>query len=189
MKTLYLGAWQPEYFNQHGELANVKVLQFWLTLSNIDSEIVAVESLAQTKRVDLMLVGDASRAAIRHFQGELSEIAGYAAEVESAPRTLVLGKSFECVAERVLDEPLLPSERVSEVREFSTEHGIVRGYLNTKYEPVGIVSKRQLLGSSLHGPILASSPQLRELILQEFGAGRSGRPQQVAGLEKLLGWT
>lgn len=187
---LRLGAWQPKYFNQNGELANIKVLITWLAFCGIRAEFVPLLTPRDSAEVDFVLVGDAGRAAIRNFNPELLIVAERVLESESKPTALFLGKAFESVSAQAFGLDLAAASRVSEFSEFDSEYGKVRGYLNSRLEPVGLVRFERLWGSSLHGPILASSPGLRLEILKRLGLGEGepGAPEGLAALERTLGW-
>lgn len=187
---LRLGAWQPQYFNQNGELANIKVLMTWLAFSGIRSKFVPLLAPQEAAKVDFVLVGDAGRAAIRHFKAELQMVSEKVSDSKTSATALYLGKAFESVAAEAFGLSLATAPRVSEFSEFDTEYGRVRGYLNSRLEPVGLVRRERLWGSSLHGPILASSSGLRATLLTQLGVHSEDEraPAELVALENVLGW-
>ncbi|MEY3029037.1 MAG: hypothetical protein RL198_434 [Actinomycetota bacterium] len=191
MSTIQLGAWQPTYFNQNGELANVKVLEAWLRLMGIKARFTEVNSPYQTEQLDFLLVGDAGRAAISHFSTDLSRLGEQLKQSDKGPVALFLGKSFEATALQVFGIELSPTPRVSEFREFESNLGSVRGYLNSKLEAVPLTNRGRLFGSSLHGPILASSPLLRQRVLSLLAMNEMAMLSlgpAFAASERELGW-
>ena len=58
-----LGTFKPDFFNQNGDQANLEVLGKQLMWRGIDCQVTE----GNLQSVDLLLVGDASRAAMREF--------------------------------------------------------------------------------------------------------------------------
>lgn len=191
MRALRLGAWQPQFFNQNGECANLAVLSHWLSLAGIEVKIASIEERSQLASLDFLVVGDAGRAAVRQFGTELTALAVERAGSTSGPLAMFFGKSFELVAGTVVGEPLPEVERVSDFQALATEWGTVRGYLNSRLKPMGLLQAGRFLGTSLHGPVLASSPQLRAEILKALvgeEVKNGGGDVLVLELEEALGW-
>ena len=191
MSQIRIGAWQPRYFNQNGELANTVVIATWLKALGKDSSFTPIESEAGVTELDFLLIGDAGRAAIRQYQTQLVSLVRQLEQSDSGPLVLILGKSFEVVAEPIFGLRLEAIQRLSEFREYDSDLGILRGYLNTKLKPVPIASQGRLLGSSLHGPVLASSPNLRMHVVERMGVSAvsdATMGNDFERYERQLGW-
>lgn len=161
-----LSSFKPEFFNNNGDQGNLEVLECQLDWRGVSFNTDNQDFVS----ADFLLVGDASRAVIRHFDKELLELAPVLEE--RLPRglpTLLVGSAFEFYAGRITGLPALKT--ISRASEFRTveQSGIeAYGYRNSEVDQDLFLSGA-FVGTTLYGPVLAKSPQLLSLILRTMG--------------------
>lgn len=155
MKTLY--SFQPAYFNQNGDQANIEVLEF---------ATGAKFSNVLNSSADFVIIGDASRAAMREFEPSLLELVpAIAARFDSGLPTLVIGSSYEFFASKIMTMPTLTyGPRVSAFVEVQNQDQRVVGYQNTELQNPKFVLRGAFIGTVLFGPLLAKNPAVIEII-------------------------
>ena len=154
-----LYTFHPEHFNNNGDQGNVEVLAAELTAALVEFEFV--ESVAEA---DFVLIGDASRAAMRHYTGELEALRPAMRERFQFGRpTLVVGSSYEFLA----SEFGLISSQVHRRSEFF--HGDYFGYRNTDKDLPAVTRNGEFIATSLYGPFLAKNPRSLTEILASLG--------------------
>lgn len=165
-------SFQPEYFNNNGDQGNIQVLETEIAVRGGQWERVSEIGAA-----DFVLVGDASRAAMREFQPELEELREVLKARYAAMRpTLVVGSSYEFFAADLgLRAKLMPRKS-----EFVESDGVF-GYRNTDQDLPVLTRHGLFLATSLFGPLLAKNPGLLEELLTDLGL-----PGQLD--EKKLEW-
>lgn len=179
-----LGTFRPEFFNQNGDQANLEVLGMQLMWRGIDCQVTE----ANLQSVDFLLVGDASRAAMREFEGELKALIPVLAErLHDGLPTLLVGSSHEYFSGKVPGLPALSrASRASEFREVTASGVTAFGYRNSEivedlYIDQGFVS------TTLFGPVLAKSPEVLELVLGRLGVTEPLPADVAAELAELVG--
>lgn len=154
-----LYTFHPEHFNNNGDQGNVEVLAAELTAALVEFEFV--ESVAEA---DFVLIGDASRAAMRHYTGELEALRPAMRERFQFGRpTLVVGSSYEFLA----SEFGLISSQVHRRSEFFD--GDYFGYRNTDKDLPAVTRNGEFIATSLYGPFLAKNPRSLTEILASLG--------------------
>ena len=154
-----LYTFHPEHFNNNGDQGNIEVLAAELTAALVEFEFV--ESVAEA---DFVLIGDASRAAMRHYTGELEALRPAMRERFQFGRpTLVVGSSYEFLA----SEFGLISSQVPRRSEFFD--GDYFGYRNTDKDLPTVTRNGEFIATSLYGPFLAKNPRSLTEILASLG--------------------
>jgi CobQ-like glutamine amidotransferase family enzyme len=155
-------SFMPEFFNNNGDQGNLEALAYFTRAEIIHADI---------EKADLVLFGDASRAAMRKFETELlSHVAEIEARLASGAPTLLIGSSFEYFATRVKGMPALRyGERVSEFRTVEAWGLSVRGYRNSELVSPDVFASGNFVGTTLFGPVLAKNPALLESFAKALG--------------------
>ena len=127
-------------------------------------------SSTQFESADFLLVGDASRAAMRQFEKELADMVPLLeSRLAQGSATLLVGSAFEFFCSRVEGLPAL--RFVARASEFRTvREGVVEafGYRNSQSDR-DLFASGAFVGTTLFGPVLAKSPELLALILESMG--------------------
>ncbi len=161
-----LASFRPEFFNQNGDQANLEVVGMQLMWRGIECEV----SDKDFDEADFLLIGDASRAAMREFGPELEILAPLLAErLEAGLPTLLVGSAHEFFSGKLPGFPeLAKTKRSSEFRELNAYGLNVFGYRNS--EAVGdFFASGAFVSTTLFGPVLAKSPDLLNLVLDRLG--------------------
>ena len=169
---------QPEYFNNNGDQGNLEALAHF-TKQPLDS--VGINEAA------FVLVGDASRAAMRHFLVELDEILPTLQHrLENSLPTLIIGSSFEYFSGRLSGMPKpVHGERVSEFRTAKSDGVEASGYRNSTLVSQDLFIRGAFVGTTLFGPVLAKSPQLLRRITDALGLSVSMTTQEKEWISKI----
>lgn len=151
MTTVF--SFEPEYFNQNGDQGNLEVLEH-ATSQRFTRSL--------DPSADLLIVGDASRAAMRRFSSELLALQPHVeARLEQGRPTLLVGSSFEFYSENSELLPgLLRGPRVSKFVKVNHAGSEVVGYRNSEVVDSELFVRGAFVGTLLFGPILAKNPDL-----------------------------
>lgn len=153
-------SFQPEYFNNNGDQGNLELLRTLLRRQGSDYKFTA-----KLQDADFALFGDASIAAMEHFDAELRDLQEQlVARHDAGAPTLLVGSSYEFFA------PMLgftgnPRPRRSE---FVISNGIF-GYRNSDKDLPVFHRHEMFWGTQLFGPILAKNPILTAELLDALG--------------------
>jgi len=150
-------SFRPEYFNQNGDQGNLEVLEYVT-----GRRLTRIADPA----ADFVVVGDASRAAIREFGPELLALQPQIEErLEQGRPTLLVGSSFEFYSDRSEMLPKLSrGPRVSKfVKVGHAGHEVV-GYRNSDVVDSDLYIRGAFLGTLLFGPLLAKNLDLLSII-------------------------
>lgn len=155
-------SFQPEFFNQNGDQANIEVLEF-ATATKLNRVASAT--------ADLVVIGDASNAAMREFETSLLQLVPSISErFDAGLPTLVIGSSYEFFASRILTMPALTyGPRVSAFVEVQNHDQRVVGYQNTDLQSPKFVLRGAFIGTVLFGPLLAKNPEILEVVAVRLG--------------------
>jgi CobQ-like glutamine amidotransferase family enzyme len=180
--VITLSTFRPEYFNNNGDQGNIEVLERQLSWRGVP---VATTSVG-FESADFLLIGDASRAAMRHFESELLALGPLLqGRLAQGLPTLLVGSAFEFFSRKVQGLPALESiERVSEFRSARAAQIEGFGYRNSDSDRDLFVSGG-FIGTTLFGPILAKSPEALSLILESLGV-KQELPEQISSELDLL---
>ena len=158
MTTAY--SFRPEYFNNNGDQGNIEALEHF-TLSKF--------APGEIDNADLVLIGDASRAAMREFSNELESLTEpLQRRLDTGAPTLIVGSSYEFFCPRLNGMPKLAfGPRVSEFRTIEAFGMQVKGYRNSEVQNEDLFVKGLFVGTTLFGPVLAKNLKLA----QKFATG------------------
>lgn len=153
-------SFQPEYFNNNGDQGNLLVLEWELAACGSEIELVS-----DIDSADFVLFGDASRAAMRHFEQELEQLRpAVAARWLSAKPTLVVGSCYEFFA----SELGLSLKRGTRYSGFVTANDDF-GYQNSDGDLPAVHANGGFIATNLFGPFLAKNPHRLQQLCGELG--------------------
>lgn len=158
---------QAEHFNNNGDQGNLELIE---KLAARQRCSVTHLGPSQIANADFVLIGDASRAAIRFYEPGLRNLSeGLALRRQNGRPTLLVGSSYEFFAKDLgLAEPN-PVKRQSDfvVTEFAGEK--VVGYQNSDNDLPVLQVEGSFIATKLYGPVLAINPNLLERISSGLG--------------------
>lgn len=154
-------SFEPEYFNQNGDQGNLEVLEYATSKKFL---------VTSNPEADLMLIGDASRAAIRHFTPELTKLQpAIEARLKNGLPTLLVGSSYEFYASQSEFLPkLAKGHRVSKFVKVDYAGSRVVGYRNSEVLDSELLVRGGFVGTLLFGPLLAKNPDLLKLFTDQL---------------------
>ena len=169
MTTVY--SFRPEYFNNNGDQGNLEALEHFTRTKFAPGEIATA---------DWVLIGDASRAAMREFAYELEGLTEpIELRLEAGAPTLIVGSSYEFFCSRLNGMPKLTfGPRVSEFRTVEALGAQVKGYRNTEVRDDDLFVKGLFVGTTLFGPVLAKNLKLAEMFATGLGLEMSVSEEQ-----------
>jgi CobQ-like glutamine amidotransferase family enzyme len=165
----------PEHFNNNGDQGNMEVLS---------AELAAVraphKAISEIDSADFVLLGDASRAAMRHYEKELEGLRPLVRErFAQGLATLLVGSCYEFFA----------SDLGLELRPVARRSGFVAGeyfgYRNTEYDLKPVTRNGLFVATSLYGPFLAKNPGYLSELLIGLGANPELKPERLLWIEKI----
>lgn len=164
---LKIVSFTAEHFNNNGDQGNLEVIKFALDSIGVDYD---EQGPSQISSADFVLVGDASRAAIRFYQPGLEALVPALAErLKNGAPTLLVGSSYEFLAPLLgLGEPQIV-ERVSDFACVDYAGGQVVGYQNSDTDLPVFQITGCFVATKLFGPVLAKNPELLSIILAGVG--------------------
>lgn len=169
----------PDHLNLNGDRGNLLVLQRRLEWAEIEVTVSSYQAGGSLggQAPDFVLLGHGSPAAWRQIYADLARIAPTLQTwIDGSTQMLAVSSGFAALHGLLSG---LPSEvnkvpRISkfEVAEFADEQ--IVGYKNTDLDLPTIERFGNLIGTVLHGPLLAKNPKLSEEILSGIlGNGQS----------------
>jgi CobQ-like glutamine amidotransferase family enzyme len=172
----------PEHLNLNGDLANVLVLRRQFEMRGYEVEVQPIrKGDPLPESFDFFLLGHGSAAAWQDIRDDLKRVLPL---LKNATDRLVSGmvvaSGFENSAKILFGLESATRSRRSEFAIAEVGGHEVLGYVNSESDlPVAIWSKN-ILGTLLHGPVLAKNPQL----ISDFIANIcSRRSEQIRPLE------
>jgi CobQ-like glutamine amidotransferase family enzyme len=180
----------PDHLNLNGDRGNLLVLQRRLEWAALEVEVSSYrpgESLGG-KAPDFVLLGHGSAAAWRQIYADLARIAPTLQTwIDGSTQMLAVSSGFAALHGllRGLPTEVNKVSRISkfEVAEFSDIQ--VVGYKNTDLDLPTIERFENLIGTVLHGPILAKNAELSDEILNSMlRNGQLGNFELTASLKK-----
>lgn len=176
-----LTSYRPEFFNNNADQGNLLVLQRQLQWRGIASEVVPFDP-----RADFVLLGDGSRAAMRHFESELIELVpALQSRLERGLPTLLVGSMHEFLLPLVIGKQLERGNRSSEFRTVNADGVSAYGYRNTDVL-LDLFVSGAFISTTLFGPVLAKSPELLNLVLEAMGVKDPLAPELANEIDDLL---
>ena len=182
----------PEHLNLNGDRGNLLVLQRRLEWAQVPVQAFvhrAGQPLPAT-RPDFVLLGHGSSAAWRQVYGDLSRIVPQLEQwMNEGTQVLAVSSGFAALHGLVkgLPSSIDRRERVSKFVEVSIGEQSVVGYLNSDLELEPFVHDENLIGTLLHGPVLAKNVLLADEIIEKFLVAKPELVQtlQVEKFEKV----
>lgn len=163
----------PEHLNLNGDRGNLLILQRRLEWASIPVQYFTHRAgqPLPTTRPDFVLLGHGSPAAWRQIYADLARCAS-TLEDWLAPGTQMLAVSSGFAALHGLFSALPVSvDRIERTSKFVAEqyetHELV-GYLNSDLQLPNLRIESNLIGSNLHGPLLAKNVWLADAIIAKF---------------------
>jgi CobQ-like glutamine amidotransferase family enzyme len=163
----------PNHLNLNGDAGNLLILQRRAQWGGIAVELQTIEpgQALPAQRPDVVLVGHGSAAAWRQAYPAL-KLAAPTLEQWMLEGTAVIAISSGFAALHGLI-PELPTqvskvERVSNFVVESYEDQVLAGYKNTDLDLPNLLIDGNLIGSLLHGPVMAKSSWLADRILAKI---------------------
>lgn len=162
----------PDRLNLNGDQANVFVLQQRLAWQGVESEVVAIDSLAALQGQELagkfLLIGHGSNAAMRTLEGRASELRDAIFDLARAGLVgLAVGSGYE-----LLFPDFTRGERLSDYADVPAQGWLPQlfGYINTDTNlPAATVIGDAFVCTMVHGPVLARSPELADKLIEKLG--------------------
>jgi CobQ-like glutamine amidotransferase family enzyme len=180
----------PDHLNLNGDRGNLLVLQRRLEWAALEVEVSSYrpgESLGG-QAPDFVLLGHGSAAAWRQIYADLARIAPTLQTwIDGSTQMLAVSSGFAALHGllRGLPTEVNKVSRISkfEVAEFADIQ--VVGYKNTDLDLPTIERFENLIGTVLHGPLLAKNANLSDEILNSMlRNGQSGNLELTASLKK-----
>jgi CobQ-like glutamine amidotransferase family enzyme len=180
----------PDHLNLNGDRGNLLVLQRRLEWAALEVEVSSYrpgESLGG-QAPDFVLLGHGSAAAWRQIYADLARIAPTLQTwIDGSTQMLAVSSGFAALHGllRGLPTEVNKVSRISkfEVAEFADIQ--VVGYKNTDLDLPTIERFENLIGTVLHGPLLAKNANLSDEILNSMlRNGQSGNLEMTASLKK-----
>lgn len=155
-------SFEAQFFNQNGDQGNLAVLEHVT-----EKKLLKIDD----PTADLVIIGDASRAAMRRFAPELTALIPAIEQrlLEGLP-TLLVGSSFEFYSERCEMLPTLTrGPRESKFVKVNHDGSQVVGYRNSDVLGSELFVRGCFVGTLLFGPLLAKNPDLLGLFSESLG--------------------
>ncbi len=195
MREFEIAALYPRHLNLNGDLANAGVLAKRLGWYGYGSNVSLVDLKdAAPDRVDLVVLGHGSPGAWSEILEDGSEaLAWLERAIESGVLVIAIGSGFEHLAasgffgEQLRIAGASRGVRRSEFAAATTrvfgEELEVLGYVNSDSGLPLIANSNRLIGSLLHGPLLAKNPKLADAIIEQLIEGQpSAQSETSAGV-------
>ena len=183
----------PTHLNLNGDLGNIKVLEQRLAWRGVETKVTLVakgDSLPAD--ADFILIGHGSEAAWADLQDAVERLKPQLVNAFTAGTSgLAVASGYERLFDRG-DQPSfgLQQERVSRVPRVSRfviaelEGKEALGYVNSDADLIPLMRFRNLLGTLLHGPILAKNEWLAESIIEAIFKARDAALPEIRDKEK-----
>lgn len=165
----------PTHLDLNGDQANLKVLAKRLEWFGQKSVISAVnKGDLLPKECDLIFVGHGSLAAWKDIEADFSSL------LPEILKKINEGTAFFAVASGyeesirlgIFSGELVPCERISKFEVSELDGLKILGYLNAATKAPAIQRDQLLLGTQLHGPLLAKNPKLADHYISEIMASK-----------------
>ncbi len=187
----------PNHLNLNGDLGNMTVLEHALRALGVTLKVTTLLPGSESSRPDLILLGHGSVAAWNELKPSLSPLAPVLSEwLDAGSLLLAIGSGFEALHVKSKDylgsvpdisisisqafPKLRSKERVSKFILIPAEENFldheVLGYINSDTNAAALSLEGRVIGSMLHGPVLAKNPALVARIVEMLGVEDS-RPE------------
>ena len=165
----------PEHLDLNGDQANLLVASKRLEWLGFEVEITTIEKTTELPLdTDLIFIGHGSLAAWADIQDFMTNaIAWISQSVKEGAAFMAVASGHEwAIRSGLLAGDAMPTERISKFEIAEVEGREVLGYLNSSTSAPVIQKNDLLLGTQLHGPILAKNPEFADSYLLEIATSR-----------------
>lgn len=176
-------SFHPKHFNNNGDQGNLEVISYFLAAQGVGFEQAETVDLA-----DFVLIGDGSRAAIRHYTQHLTElIPALQSRYDSGKATLIVGSTYEFFMGKIRGlDAQEQGERVSAFSSTEIDGSMIGGYRNSELTGPDAQIKGAFIATKYFGPLLAKNPEILDLVLTEIGAQKASWPTEMLELVKQI---
>lgn len=168
----------PDHLNLNGDSGNITVLEKrieWFGLSAKRSFVQPGQ--VPVSRPDFLLIGHGSAAAWKQIYSELARLAPTIQDwMKQGTRVLAVSSGFAALHGLLQELPhsVARSDRISKFVSDEFEGQSVTGYLNTNLQLPMMLRHGNLLGTMLHGPLLAKNSWLADEIIESLKPEQEG---------------
>lgn len=179
----------PNHLNLNGDGANALVLTQRAKWSGLQSSLLMVNpGEVPNSRPDVLVIGHGSTAAWKQIYGEFARLVPVIAVwMEQGTQVIAVSSGYAALHGLLpgLPHSIERAERKSifVVEDFEGEQ--VHGYRNSDLVLPNIVRHENLIGTMLHGPLLAKSSWLADEIISTVAKGVSRAEIHVAKLDEI----
>jgi CobQ-like glutamine amidotransferase family enzyme len=168
----------PEHLDLNGDQANLLVASKRLEWLGYDVEISAIEKTTDLpSETDLIFVGHGSLAAWADINEAMTNAVTWISNsVQKGCGFMAVASGQEwAIRSGFLFGDANPTERISKFEIVEIEGREILGYLNSSTSAPVIQKHGLMLGTQLHGPVLAKNPEFADSYLLEIAAARGIR--------------
>jgi hypothetical protein len=202
----------PNHLNLNGDLGNMTVLEHALRARGVTLNVIPLlpGNVMPLSRPDFILLGHGPVAAWNELKPSLSRLLPVLSDwLDAGSLLLAIGSGFEALHVKSKDylgsvpdisisisqaTPRLRSkERVSKFVLIPAGENFldkeVLGYINSDTNAAALSLEGRVIGSMLHGPVLAKNPALVARVVEMLGVEESGEPlenEKTASDQKVL---
>ena len=165
----------PEHLDLNGDQANLIVASKRLEWLGYEVEISAIEKGTELpSETDLIFVGHGSLAAWADINESMTNaISWISNSVQKGCGLMAVASGQEwAIRSGLLAGGANPTERISKFEIAEIEGLEILGYLNSSTSAPVIQKNGHVLGTQLHGPVLAKNPEFADSYLLEIAAAR-----------------
>jgi CobQ-like glutamine amidotransferase family enzyme len=178
---------EPDRLNLNGDQANIFVLRQRLKWLGLESRLTAIDSgdfasvsvnLEAAPTGKFLLIGHGSQAAMQSFAEHAEAIRNAVLRLaQSGFAGLAIGSGYELLCPDFRKVP-----RVSDYADIEAQADLPRtfGYINSDTN-LPVISKlgESFIGTMVHGPVLARTPELADQFLKSLGVQVSPNDDSV----------
>jgi CobQ-like glutamine amidotransferase family enzyme len=165
----------PDHLDLNGDQANLLVAQKRLEWLGFQVVIEKIEKGTELPHeTDLIFVGHGSLAAWADIADSMTEsITWISKSIQEGSGFMAVASGHEwAIRSRLLAGDLAPTERISKFEIVELDGREILGYLNSSTNAPIVQKNSLLLGTQLHGPILAKNPDFADTYLLEIATSR-----------------
>lgn len=179
----------PDHLNLNGDAGNLLVLEKRIGWSGFTSSSIAIQpGQTPANGPDFLLIGHGSSAAWRQVYSDLARLAPTIQQwLHEGTQVLAVSSGFAALHGLLPGLPTSVSrvERVSAfvVDEFEGEK--IYGYRNTDLDLENLVRAGGVIGTMLHGPILAKNTWLADALIEKLTFGKQRGEINASKLDEI----
>ena len=165
----------PQHLDLNGDQANLLIASKRLEWLGYEVEISAIDKASELpSETDLIFVGHGSLAAWADINESMTNaITWISNSVQKGCGFMAVASGHEwAIRSGLLAGDANPTERISKFEIAELEGREVLGYLNSSTNAPVFQKNGLVLGTQLHGPVLAKNPEFADSFLLEIAAAR-----------------